>query len=286
MTITRLAVMSVFFVVACGSELSEVPQMPMEEGPVPTFTTGPNTEAANDIFGSFLAKDPIRNLQSQISSGARPLIPASGLHFCVRGTDYATFASPWNPNTNVTILSIHGGLIELNTSVITLRAAQLFNWDRYDFTAQGTPACLRGSTNRAILHITATHFNDPDALNLVTAHPKAVAIHGNRYLVGGRSNMICIGGRDEAARRAFRDMMATIRQQFALNLVDAPTTAVFPCDEAKGTDPSNIVNLTTTKQGLQLEMGEALIARLAASNNQDTILATTFYAALQEAMNR
>lgn len=286
MTIKRLSVMSVFFAVACGSELSEIPQTPMEKGQPPTFTVGSNAASTNDFFGSVQAKDPTRNLQSQVSSDARPLIPASGPHFCVRGTDYVTFASPRNANTNVTILSIHGGLIELNTSVITLRAAQLFNWDRYDFTAQGTPACLRGSTNRAILHITATHFNDPDALNLVTTHPKAVAIHGNRNLIGGQSNMICIGGRDAAARQAFRDKMATIRQQFALSLVDAPTTTIFPCDEAQGTAPSNIVNLTTTKQGLQLEMGEALIARLAASNTQDAALTTTFYAALQEAMSR
>jgi phage replication-related protein YjqB (UPF0714/DUF867 family) len=94
---------------------------------------------------------------------------------CLGGTDYTVTVS--NTGSVVTVLSIHGGAIELHTSDISAALANLYGWNRYDFKAHGTTRCLGGLSNVERLHITATHFDDPRAVSLVSV-PKAVAIHG------------------------------------------------------------------------------------------------------------
>lgn len=119
---------------------------------------------------------------------------------CLEGRDYDVTIT--NPGSGVTVVSFHGGLIEPNTSEISLELARRFGWNRYDFNAHGTSQCLGQSSNFDKLHITATNFDDPRAVALVAAHPKAIAIHGH-----GRSyqkGSICVGGKDAAARDAFR----------------------------------------------------------------------------------
>jgi phage replication-related protein YjqB (UPF0714/DUF867 family) len=105
----------------------------------------------------------------------------------------------------VTALSFHGGGIEAGTSGISLALANRFNWNRYNFNAHGTSACLFGDrdTNSSKLHITAVNFNDHRAVALVGAYRKAVAIHGYSEDRNYDRGVMCVGGLDAAARSTF-----------------------------------------------------------------------------------
>ena len=96
---------------------------------------------------------------------------------CLEGQDY-TINAVDVPSSDVVVLSPHGGKIELKTSEIAEDIAALYNWNRYDFAAHGTSTCLNGLGNYKRLHITSSHFDEPQALALVGSHPKSVSIHG------------------------------------------------------------------------------------------------------------
>ena len=180
----------------------------------------------------------------------------SNANDCLEGRDYDVNIT--NPGSGVTALSFHGGLIERNTSEISLELARRYGWNRYDFNAHGTSQCLAGTyTNLEKLHITATNFDDPRAVALVAAHPKAIAIHGH-----GRSyqrGSICVGGKDAAARDAFRSYInnhAAAWSAYPLNAIDATTATSGDCSavDLKGKDDANLVNRTSSSAGLQLEV--------------------------------
>jgi hypothetical protein len=123
---------------------------------------------------------------------------------CLAGTDYDVTVS--NKNSPVTVLSFHGGNIEFNTSGISNTLSTLYAWSRYDFNAHPTSACTAvgaGTYQGNKLHITATNFNDVRAVSLVSAQPKAVAIHGYDDSRGYAKGVMCVGGKDAAARSAF-----------------------------------------------------------------------------------
>jgi phage replication-related protein YjqB (UPF0714/DUF867 family) len=206
---------------------------------------------------------------------------------CEEGRDYDVTAT--NAGSGVTVLSFHGGLIEPHTSEIASDLAQRFGWNRYDFNAHGTSQCLTGTynTNFKKLHITATNFDDPRAVALVGAHPKAIAIHGHGkpYQKGS----ICVGGNDSAARNAFKTYItnnAATWSAYQLNAIDATTANSGDCSSAdlRGIDDANIVNRTSSNLGLQLELHSDFRADLTNPSTSFDALRNLVYEAVRQAM--
>lgn len=206
---------------------------------------------------------------------------------CVEGTDYHVTAS--NAGSRATVLSIHGGALELHTSQISSALSGLYGWNRYDFNAHGSTQCLNGSSNAGKLHITATHFDDPRALTLLGASAKAVAIHGYSDSRGYARGVMCVGGADAAARNAFISYVnsnSASWTQYTLTPIDAPSAGGgATCDDLTGTASTNIVNRTSSGGGLQLELSPGLRADLANTSNQGyNALRGVVYGAVFQAM--
>src|SRR5689334_17437511 len=164
---------------------------------------------------------------------------------CEEGRDYDVTAT--NTGSGVTVLSFHGGLIEAHTSEIASALAGRFGWNRYDLNAHGTSQCLTGTrtTNFAKLHITATNFDDPRAVAMVAAAPKAIAIHGHGRAY--QKGSICVGGKDAAARNAFIAYVnnnAVAWPAYQLNAIDSTIASSGDCSDAdlRGDASANIVN--------------------------------------------
>ena len=187
----------------------------------------------------------------------------------------------------VTILSFHGGKIELNTSRISAKLQQLNNWNRYDLNGQATTPCLAGKNNYQRLHITATCFDDPQAVNLVKKYSKSVAIHGyNRAYPQG---IICVGGANAPQVQTFIkqvNQQKSLFPNYDLRPINAPqlTNSQDDCYDLKGTASSNIVNRNGSGQGLQLELGQQMRSDLVNSSSRYNILRQIIFEAIAQAM--
>jgi phage replication-related protein YjqB (UPF0714/DUF867 family) len=211
----------------------------------------------------------------------------SSANDCQEGRDYDVTVT--NAGSGVTALSFHGGHIELHTSEISDELAGRYGWNRYDFDADGTAQCLTYpyDSNFKKLHITATNFDDPRAVALLAAHPKAVAIHGRGDSYG--KEVICVGGKDSAAREAFIDYIednAAAWNEYTLRAVDATTASTGDCsdDELNGDDETNIVNRTSSSAGLQLELHPVFRDDLVNASSDHNALRDLFYGAVRQAM--
>ena len=212
---------------------------------------------------------------------------------CRAGTDYDVTVS--NKNSSVTVLSFHGGNIESNTSEISNALSNLYAWSRYDLNAHATSACTSVGTYQGNkLHIMSTDFNDPRAVELVSAQPKAVAIHGYSDARGYKKGVICVGGKDDAARNAFISYVTNNTaawnanpNTYPLRPLDATTAAVgTDCgdDEIRGIADDNLVNRTSSHTGFQLELGKAFRADLVNTSSGYNDLRNLIYGAIREAM--
>lgn len=206
---------------------------------------------------------------------------------CVEGTDYNVTAS--NVGSRVTVLSIHGGSIETNTSAISAALSSLYGYNRYDFNAHGSTQCLSGSSNVGKLHITATNFDDQRAVSLAAASSKAVAIHGYADARGYARGVVCVGGADASARNAFISYVNSNSASwglYPLTPIDAPSAGSgATCGDLTGTAGANIVNRTSGGGGLQLELNSGLRADLAnTSNHSYDALRGVVYGAIFQAM--
>jgi phage replication-related protein YjqB (UPF0714/DUF867 family) len=208
---------------------------------------------------------------------------------CEEGRDYDVAVT--NAGSGVTVLSFHGGKIERHTSVISSELARLYGWNRYDFDAHATAQCLTGTHDNDFkkLHITSTKFDDPRAVALVAAHPKAVAIHGH-----GRSyskGAICVGGKDAAARNAFRNYVEdnaaawSADELKAIDVFTAPSGTDCGAVELRGESEANLVNRTSSRAGLQLELHLDLRADLANTSSAYNDLRRIVYGAIRQAMD-
>jgi phage replication-related protein YjqB (UPF0714/DUF867 family) len=212
---------------------------------------------------------------------------------CRPVTDYDVTVS--NKNSPVTVLSLHGGNIEASTSGISNALSNLYGWSRYDFNAHATSACTSvGTYEGNKLHITSTNFNDPRAVNLVSAQPKAVAIHGYADSRGYDKGVICVGGKDGAARSAFISYVTNNAaawnanpNTYSLWPIDATAAATgTDCgdDEIRGIADDNLVNRTSSHAGLQLELSKASRADLTNTSSSYNDLRNLIYGAIREAM--
>jgi len=214
---------------------------------------------------------------------------------CRPGTDYEVTVS--NTNSPVTVLSFHGGNIEINTSEISNALSTLFGWSRYDFNAHPTSACTAvgaGTYQGNKLHITSTNFNDPRAVSLVTAQPKAVAIHGYDDSRGYAKGVICVGGKDVSARGIFISYINNNAAAWNANPNTYPLTPIDATTAADGTDcgdneirgvaDDNLVNRTSSHAGLQLELSKGFRADLVNTFTSYDDLRNVVYGAIREAM--
>lgn len=240
---------------------------------------------------------------------------------CKEGQDYNIISPPpQEQESDVAVLSIHGGEIELNTSRITSDLSSRNKWDRYDFNGKiNNEKCLKleelsksnnSNKNFVVLHITSTHFDEKKAVDLVSSHENAVSIHGfSRKEKEAGIQTICVGGLNtpqiekfiENVNKESDKLKADLK--YSLNLVNAPLEQsnfekklfVAPkntiCLASKnpeqqaltGTNPSNIVNKTMNSSGgLQIELQSRIRSDLANGKDKPNVSSPDEYQRLRD----
>lgn len=189
-----------------------------------------------------------------------------------------------NPETQKIIMAIHGGGIESGTSEVALATAGFHpatlvpvsdGLGIHDFWLfEG----LLGSGNGA-LHVTAAHYDEPIATELVQNARRCISLHGcTDQQAKGK---VQLGGLDHELRDLVLEQLCAvgIPAQIATNpLLD-------------GSDPKNIANKTTRGGCAQLEMGTSYRRSLFGINTRPQRKNTTnaqfdlLVGALREAMS-
>lgn len=154
----------------------------------------------------------------------------------VEGLDYSR--EVYDRGSAVSVFAVHGGDIERATSrVARVIAGRDFNL--YIFNGW-----LGKESGR--LHVTASRFDDPDAVRLAASGTLGLSLHAQ----ADSGSWVCVGGANKGAAA-----LVTKR------LEDAGFAAVTPCARLPGTSPKNIVNRASAG-GVQLEITLRLLARL------------------------
>ncbi len=139
-------------------------------------------------------------------------------------------------NSGCLIIAPHGGGIERGTSEL---ANAIAGKDHSLYVFEG----IKRTNNRS-LHITSTHFDDPELLKLLNVSSAVIAIHG----CDGDEEVACIGGRDHF-----------MRDQLITRLSAAGIKADMSKDMLlQGEDENNICNKNETGKGVQIELSEGL----------------------------
>jgi phage replication-related protein YjqB (UPF0714/DUF867 family) len=139
-----------------------------------------------------------------------------------------------NGVSGITVMSPHGGEIELGTSEIGEAVA---GKEHAFYAFEG----IKPSHNHD-LHITSTCFDEPRATRLAGGSRTVVAVHGCK----GEDAFVTIGGRDETVKKTIRD-----------GLLDAGFQ-VREDPRLPGKDPRNICNQGMLRKGVQLELSAGL----------------------------
>lgn len=135
-----------------------------------------------------------------------------------------------------TIVSPHGGFIEEGTSALA-RACAGPDFNFFDF--QG----LRLEKPHE-LHVTSTHFRDPDLMKMLASSEVAVSIHG----MGDEDDMtIWLGGLNKKLKA---NMLDALRAEGFLVNPDSP--------RHRGESKLNFVNMAK-QQGVQIELPNNLL---------------------------
>jgi phage replication-related protein YjqB (UPF0714/DUF867 family) len=153
-----------------------------------------------------------------------------------------------NIETQKIVMSIHGGGIEPGTSEIALATAGYHpatlttSFDCYGLHDFWLFEGLLLSENRK-LHVTATHYDEPIATELVQNARRCISLHGCEDPQA--KGKIQIGGRDFELRSIVLDELTAvgIKAEITTNL------------ELLGEDPHNIANKTKIGGCVQLEIG-------------------------------
>ena len=169
------------------------------------------------------------------------------------GLDYSR--EVYDRGSKVAVFAIHGGDIEGATARVARRVAGR-DFNLYIFNGwQGA--------NNFRLHITATHFDDPDAVRLATSSVLGISIHGQ----AARGSWACVGGRNFSAAHLV-----------VQRLEAAGFATETPCSRLPGVDSRNIANLPSAG-GVQLEITQRLLNRL----DKDAAELSKFSEALRQA---
>jgi len=150
----------------------------------------------------------------------------------VEGTDYQIRTQ--KKDSPIIALAIHGGGIETGTSELAIAAAGDQN-SYYLFEG------LKSSGN-GVLHITSTHFDEPQALELVPTATYSYSFHG---FSDSENKHTLVGGGDLELRQKVYD--ALVANGFSAEILETGA-------ELGGSDPDNIANKTKSGKGVQLEI--------------------------------
>lgn len=140
-------------------------------------------------------------------------------------------------NSDITFVTIHGGGIELGCSELALLSAG----------SEHSYYCFEGwrGSNNGDLHITSTHFDEPNGIQMHKDAKYLVSYHG---FYDANNKHTKIGGLD-------RELRERVLAKFTANGISAE---ILPdSDPISGTDYGNIVNSTKRRMGLQLEISTA-----------------------------
>ncbi len=257
--------------------------------------------ALADVFGCYQATGSSSSCLSATGSSLPPL--NSSTSKCKLNQDYEITSQ--NRGSDVTVLAIHGGKIEANTSKIVrdLANATTRNWNFYDFDGDITNSACENlasdsnpsNNNYEVLHITSTRFNEANAVNLVRDHKNAITIHGHgRNAQTDNTQTICVGGANEIQVFKFIKYVedntpANLSSLlgYSLDIVDAPQAISSICinpTRLTGSSSRNIVNQNDNQSGrggLQLEISRKIRDDLAAGKQ---VLTDLIYGALDYAM--
>jgi phage replication-related protein YjqB (UPF0714/DUF867 family) len=134
------------------------------------------------------------------------------------------------------VIAPHGGGIEPGTSEI---AEAIAGNELSFYTFEG----IKSIGNRD-LHITSTHFDEPNCLALVVASPRALAIHGE----DSEQQVVFLGGRNmKMLQRLCNSLISkgfTVKRHKRLAL--------------QGQDEANICNRVYSRSGVQIELSNGL----------------------------
>ena len=154
----------------------------------------------------------------------------------MEGLDYSR--EVYDRGSAVSVFAVHGGDIERATSRLARGIAGR------DFNLYIFNGWLGRESGR--LHVTASRFDDPDALRLAASSSLALSLHAQ----ADSGSWVCVGGANKSAAA-----LVTKR------LEDAGYAAVTPCERLPGISPKNIVNRSSAG-GVQLEITLRLLAGL------------------------
>lgn len=154
------------------------------------------------------------------------------------GVDYTRTAITPSGATWAAI-AIHGGGIEGGSGEMAKEVSQTGTRMAY-YQFAGIKAA-----NNSDLHITASNFDEPQALALVAATKRCLSFHG-------------MTGTDGLPQTAVGGLDATLTAAVIAALNRAGFATITTPSELAGTDPTNICNKTSTSAGVQLEMSKAL----------------------------
>ncbi|MEI7848864.1 MAG: poly-gamma-glutamate hydrolase family protein [Chloroflexota bacterium] len=138
------------------------------------------------------------------------------------------------------ILAIHAGGIELGTSELALAIAG------NDYSIYLFEGLRKGKNER--LHLTSTHFDEPQCLDLVQKHQHALSIHG--FTANPSDPEIYLGGTHQLF---IQHMLQSLQTNGYLAQVNT--------QKFGATDPRNICNRTQNGMGLQIEIAGGLRQR-------------------------
>jgi phage replication-related protein YjqB (UPF0714/DUF867 family) len=131
----------------------------------------------------------------------------------------------------------HGGGIEPGTSELAEAIA------RADFSFYAFEG-LKEDGN-GVLHVTSNHFDEPIAIELVSASPTVVAVHGELKCI---DKVAFLGGLDKELGQRIRTALEAA--EFIVRIHDNPNL--------QGVNKNNICNRGRSGQGVQLEMSQPL----------------------------
>lgn len=159
----------------------------------------------------------------------------------------------------VAIVAPHAGAIERGTSEVAVTIAGA-DYNLYLFEGFGDDAYR--------LHITSSHFDEPDCVALVGRCRVVVTVHGCHY--ADNDETVYLGGRDEALRDEIGSALGTAGFATRIDMRNP------------GRHAQNICNRGTTGKGVQLEISRDLRRRL----RRDHDLRATFAEAVRSAVRQ
>ncbi len=144
--------------------------------------------------------------------------------------NYEIFADR-SRRSKLKLFAPHGGCIEPCTSQLTAAiAASLF--DSYVFSGMRKKDCYRN------LHVTSTHYDEPQCVEMAAEAEVALALHG----CDGEETFAQIGGGN-----------AELASDLLRRLNDLGYTAIRPSEHLRGIEEANFIN-RARQGGVQIEL--------------------------------